>query len=667
MGGGASSAAAEQMEEMIAYSTLLSKTITCMTFPGMHSIKDFNLLPKKDTGASTLKKREESGRSTTATDSFSRTSSGSEGPPPLLDPELEDKFTVVVDGEVIVLDDVTQQARQQNEDGWTPLHACCHSATTAAIGLRILEEVVAMGGDLNLRTTSGPGNFNSGFTPLHMACAYGVKELVEALIKAGADPNCRNDFDWGPLLEVCHRGFAAIAALLVRAGADVAHVPDAKASCGAHIMRGAPQSALGAAARGGFQTICKMLLENGSDKDQPNGIGWTPLHEACYFNHLDTVQLLLVHGADPTIKNVQGAMPYNMTSFQPIRDLLREIGGEEAAKTMPTPTFSVCVNEQGQMFVRVTAGKEEEKAGGEGSAGGAAAKKASSPSRSRSPQGRAGNGGGGPESGEVLHKGPMLGELPALGRPPVSSSSGGASPTAYDSKLNSEERRHDGAGVGGRGGGGTGDGAGVAPGLHETSRDSNSLGMPGETDEGQAPKGIICQLSKRVARDPVRTPYGHLFDRQMIGLWLSKQGSICPLTGQPLVEAELKADGKAKAEAKAWNDGLVAQKKRSATATSAGRGGPSSAAAANGGRSKTSGGREGEGQMAKESSTVRGKADAAAAVGAEGRGSSSGGERNGADLETPAPAKDAAAAAAAARERRGSKEAENDGDDIYDF
>ena len=50
-------------------------------------------------------------------------------------------------------------------------------------------------------------------------------------------------------------------------------------------------------------------------------------------------------------------MAYNMTSFQPIRDLLREIGGEEAAKTMPTPTFSVCVNEKGQMFVRVTAGE----------------------------------------------------------------------------------------------------------------------------------------------------------------------------------------------------------------------------------------------------------------------------------------------------------------------
>lgn len=40
--------------------------------------------------------------------------------------------------------------------------------------------------------------------------------------------------------------------------------------------------------------------------------------------------------------------------------------------------------------------------------------------------------------------------------------------------------------------------------------DRNALRMPGATDEGRAPEGIICQLSKRVAKDPVRTPYGHV-------------------------------------------------------------------------------------------------------------------------------------------------------------
>lgn len=50
-------------------------------------------------------------------------------------------------------------------------------------------------------------------------------------------------------------------------------------------------------------------------------------------------------------------MPFNLASHQPIKDLLKEIGGEEAAKAMPTPSFSLCVNEQGQMFVRVTGGE----------------------------------------------------------------------------------------------------------------------------------------------------------------------------------------------------------------------------------------------------------------------------------------------------------------------
>lgn len=35
------------------------------------------------------------------------------------------------------------------------------------------QEMVALGGDLNPKTRRGPGSFNSGFTPLHMASAYG--------------------------------------------------------------------------------------------------------------------------------------------------------------------------------------------------------------------------------------------------------------------------------------------------------------------------------------------------------------------------------------------------------------------------------------------------------------------------------------------------------------
>lgn len=58
----------------------------------------------------------------------------------------------------------------------------------------------------------------------------------------------------------------------MRGGADVSHIPNADASCGAHIMRGAPQSPLGEAARGGFKAVrgvvmcCVMLSERDLQK-----------------------------------------------------------------------------------------------------------------------------------------------------------------------------------------------------------------------------------------------------------------------------------------------------------------------------------------------------------------------------------------------------------------
>lgn len=54
----------------------------------------------------------------------------------------------------------------------------------------------------------------------------------------------------------------------------------------------------------------------------------------------------------------------------------------------------------------------------------------------------------------------------------------------------------------------------------------------------------------------------------MISLWLSKQGSICPLTGQPLVSAELRSDDKAKMEVLEWYRGLFLAKRKKAEASS---------------------------------------------------------------------------------------------------
>lgn len=66
-------------------------------------------------------------------------------------------------------------------------------------------------------------------------------------------------------------------------------------------------------------------------------------------------------------------------------------------------------------------GREEKSEAGEGSTNGPSTspRESASPSRYRGPHGRGGGGEqeGLEEGGEVLHRGEMLGELPALGRP----------------------------------------------------------------------------------------------------------------------------------------------------------------------------------------------------------------------------------------------------------
>ena len=45
----------------------------------------------------------------------------------------------------------------KNKEGWTPLHACCHSPTTQDAALKIIEEICDTNGKLDLVTYIGQG------------------------------------------------------------------------------------------------------------------------------------------------------------------------------------------------------------------------------------------------------------------------------------------------------------------------------------------------------------------------------------------------------------------------------------------------------------------------------------------------------------------------------
>ena len=179
-----------------------------------------------------------------------------------------------------------------------------------------------------------------------MAAAYGVEPVVAALLDAGADARCRNSLSWTPLHEACHRGFEPIVRRLLAApgaAADLGHVPDGDAARRFPFARPPPQSCLGEAARCGFKDIAVLLLEAGAPKDLANGIGWTPLHEAAFYNHVDVVRSLLVYGADATLRDAQDALAYHVASLGSVRDVLEEMGGEQGRTRVIQRRFNVGV------------------------------------------------------------------------------------------------------------------------------------------------------------------------------------------------------------------------------------------------------------------------------------------------------------------------------------
>lgn len=136
-----------------------------------------------------------------------------------------------------------------------------------------------------------------GRTALHVAAWRGDLKGIELLLKYGADPNAR-DFDGRPPLHsVAWRGHAAAGRLLLRAkGLNV------DLAC---KQQGA--TALSIAAQEGHAEIVAMLLEKGSEPDNVDRYGRSPVKVAGKQGHFTIVRLLENYGAKP----FSGLIPFS--------------------------------------------------------------------------------------------------------------------------------------------------------------------------------------------------------------------------------------------------------------------------------------------------------------------------------------------------------------------
>jgi hypothetical protein len=112
---------------------------------------------------------------------------------------------------------------------------------------------------------------------LHIAALWGDVEIVELLLRRGADPNVKDDNGQTPL----------------------------------HI-----------AALWGHVDVVRVLLEHRADPNAKDNDGKTPLHYAAEKGHVDVVRVLLERGADPRIADNRGHIPLDYAKDSTIRSLL---------------------------------------------------------------------------------------------------------------------------------------------------------------------------------------------------------------------------------------------------------------------------------------------------------------------------------------------------------
>jgi ankyrin repeat protein len=160
-------------------------------------------------------------------------------------------------------------------DGSTALHWAVRRDDLETANLLIT-------GGANVKTAN-----RYGVTPLSLACLNGNAAMIEALLKAGADPNSALPGEESALMTASRTGRVDAVKVLIAHGANV-NFKESK--------RG--QTALMWAAAEGNTATLEELVEHGADMHAATKGGLTPLLFAVREGRIDTVRAMLKSGAD---------------------------------------------------------------------------------------------------------------------------------------------------------------------------------------------------------------------------------------------------------------------------------------------------------------------------------------------------------------------------------
>jgi len=180
--------------------------------------------------------------------------------------------------------------------------------TAAEAGMDgVVEELMAAGADVNMTRHE---------TALHVAARAGDDEIVDLLLARGADPNRPDYLGRVPMCLALEGEHFGLARRLAEAGTDASAVTSDGASL------------LWLALRKGQLDLARWAVANGADVNavRNHGRRASALMVAAGDDNLEWVELLLAHGADPTLTNDEGETALDLASDE-VAELLRAASG----------------------------------------------------------------------------------------------------------------------------------------------------------------------------------------------------------------------------------------------------------------------------------------------------------------------------------------------------
>ncbi|SPJ91045.1 related to ankyrin [Fusarium torulosum] len=142
-----------------------------------------------------------------------------------------------------------------------------------------------------------------GRSPLGIACAKGLIEVVDLMLQNRADITVMHNNRWTPVFVASFTGHAEVVKLLLENKADITFV-DNNGWTPVYV-----------ASSNGHVEVVKLLLEKKADITVTDNDGWTPVFVASFTGHAEVVKLLLENKADITVADNNGWIPVFVASF----------------------------------------------------------------------------------------------------------------------------------------------------------------------------------------------------------------------------------------------------------------------------------------------------------------------------------------------------------------